>query len=76
MSRWRVGEFSSAPRLQILHGCRYAYLLTRFPNSLIAPLLLGGFGLSLVLTEVAGWIPMPDFIEEIFREPASEEEQN
>lgn len=47
---------------------RYAYPLTRFPNSLIAPLLLGGFGLSLVLTEVAGWIPIPDFIEEIFRE--------
>ena len=47
---------------------RHAFSLTRFPLSLIAPLVIGGFGLSLVLVEVIGWIPMPEFIEEMFRE--------
>jgi hypothetical protein len=47
---------------------RHAFSLTRFPLSLIAPLVISGFGLSLVLVEVIGWIPMPGFIEEMFRE--------
>ena len=47
---------------------RHAFSFTRFPLSLIAPLVISGFGLSLVLVEVIGWIPMPGFIEEMFRE--------
>lgn len=47
---------------------RHAYPFTRFSKSLIVPLLVGAFGLSLLLTEVAGWIPIPESIEEIFRE--------
>lgn len=45
-----------------------AYPFTSFPGSLIAPLLISGFGLSLVFTEVTEWIPTPDFIKQIFQE--------
>ena len=47
---------------------RQAFSFARFPLSLIAPLAVGGFGLSLVLVEVIGWIPMPEFIAEMFHE--------
>jgi membrane protease YdiL (CAAX protease family) len=47
---------------------RRAFPFTRFRLSLIAPLVISGFGLSLLLVEVIGWIPMPRFIQEMFRE--------
>jgi membrane protease YdiL (CAAX protease family) len=47
---------------------KQAYPFTRFPPSLLAPLAISGFGLSLVLVEVSGWIPTPKFIEQIFLE--------
>jgi len=45
-----------------------AYPIARFSKSLIAPLLVSAVGLSLVLTEIAGWIPIPELIEDIFHE--------
>ena len=47
---------------------RQAFPFTRFSLSLLAPMVISGFGLSLVLVEVTGWIPTPEFIEEVFRE--------
>jgi len=47
---------------------RQAFPFTRFSPSLLAPLAISGFGLSLVLVEVSGWIPTPEFIEQIFLE--------
>jgi len=47
---------------------RNAFPFTRFSLSLLAPLVISGFGLSFLLVEVSGWIPTPAFIEEMFRE--------
>jgi membrane protease YdiL (CAAX protease family) len=47
---------------------REAFPFRGFSKSLIAPLMLCGVGMSLVLIEVTGWIPTPEWIEQIFRE--------
>ena len=68
-------DLSFAWPLTLLLACviapvdwRHVFALTRFPQSLLVPLLISGFGLSFVLVEVSGWIPTPTFIEEMFRE--------
>jgi uncharacterized protein len=45
-----------------------AYPFTGFPRTVVAPAIVTGLGLSLVSCEIIGWIPMPEFIEEVFRE--------
>jgi membrane protease YdiL (CAAX protease family) len=47
---------------------REAFPFRGFSKSLIAPLMLCGVGMSLVLIEVTGWIPTPEWIEQIFQE--------
>jgi len=42
------------------------YSLGPFPKSYCLPSLLAGFGLCILLSELASFIPMPPFIEEFF----------
>src|SRR5688572_27523291 len=47
---------------------REAYPFAGFAWALLVPAIVSAFGLSLVSCEIIGWIPMPEFIEEVFRE--------
>jgi len=42
------------------------YRLGKFPGNYTVPLILAGFGLSIVLSEAASLIPMPDVAKELF----------
>jgi membrane protease YdiL (CAAX protease family) len=51
---------------------RAASRLKPFPARLIPALLLASFGGAILLSEAAGWIPMPRLIEDFWRKQAAE----